>query len=73
VAAPAFIRRAALPDWNARSAPVPRRAKFRVIPVKTGIFAIGQKKRRFGTENCEADQSLARQFPLPAKREFIRA
>jgi hypothetical protein len=40
--------------------------------VKTGIFAICQKNRRIPTENWEADQSLAGQFPLPAKREFIR-
>jgi hypothetical protein len=27
----------------------------------------------FGRENGEANQTLAGQFPLPAKREFIRA
>jgi hypothetical protein len=53
--------------------PVRRRATFPVIPGEPGIFAFVHKKRRFGTGNCQADQSLARQFPLPAKREFIRA
>jgi hypothetical protein len=48
-------------------------AKFPVIPVEPGIFSFSLDNRRFGRENGEANQALAGQFPLPAKREFIRA
>jgi hypothetical protein len=34
-----------------------------VIPVVTGIFSIVPEKCRFGTENGEANQALADQFP----------
>jgi hypothetical protein len=52
--------------------PFRERTTFPAIPVRTGIFAICQKNRRLPTANWEADQSLVGQFPLPAKREFIR-
>jgi hypothetical protein len=48
-------------------------AEFPVFPVGTGILAIVPEKCQFGTENCEANQLIAGQFPAPAKREFILA
>jgi hypothetical protein len=40
--------------------------------VKPGIFSIVPEKCRFDPENGELNQALDGQFPLPAKREFIR-
>jgi len=56
-----------------RHRPFRRRAEFSVIPVAPGIFSIVPEKCGVGTENNGANQALAGQFPLPAKREFIRA
>jgi hypothetical protein len=50
-----------------------RWAKFPVTPVEPGIFSFVPEKCRIVTENGEANQALAGQFPSPAKREFIRA
>ncbi len=55
-----------------RHRPFRRGAKFPVIPVEPGIFSVVSEKSGFGIENSDANQSLAGQFPLPAKREFIR-
>jgi hypothetical protein len=41
--------------------------------VEPGIFSFVPEKCRIVTENGEANQALAGQFPSPAKREFIRA
>jgi len=43
--------------------PVSPGAKFPVVPVDPGIFSIVLHKCRFGTENNEANQALADQFP----------
>jgi hypothetical protein len=41
--------------------------------VEPRIFSNVPEKRRVDTENNKANQSLASQFPSPAKREFMRA
>jgi hypothetical protein len=48
-------------------------AEFPVIPVKPGILSFFPALPPFGSEDSEVNQSLAGEFPYPAKREFAAA